>query len=93
MAWKFRRQVVLGNYIVDFYCSQLQIAIEVDGTQHYLEEGLAYDAARDEWLSAHGCMVLRYSNEAIHHCFDSVCEDIVKQCRRRESEMEKPPCR
>ena len=93
MHWKFRRQVVLGHYIVDFCCPQLRIVVEVDGTQHFLESGLAYDQTRDGWLNANGYRVLRYSNEAVNHRFEAVCEEILAVCEKREAEMKKPPCR
>ena len=47
---KFHRQKIIGNYIVDFYCPELKLIIEIDGTQHYLEEKLKYDAKRTEYF-------------------------------------------
>ena len=48
----FRRQHVLGKYIVDFYCHSRKLVIELDGSQHYEDAGRAADTARDAWLRA-----------------------------------------
>ena len=83
LSWKFRRQMVIGNYIVDFCCPALRLIVEVDGTQHYLEQGRGYDEARDAWLERQGYKVLRYSNEEINCHFEAVCEDIFRACEVR----------
>ena len=57
LGYRFRRQVLLGPYIVDFYCPALKLAIEVDGGSHNGREAL--DAHRDEHLKALGVSVLR----------------------------------
>ena len=72
------RQKGIGNYIVDFYCDKAKLAIEVDGSQHYSQQGNAADQMRDEYLSSIGITVLRYSNLDIEQRFESVCEDIQK---------------
>ena len=85
LPWKFRRQAVFGSYIVDFYCPQLGVVVEVDGTQHFLEQGKSYDAVRDEYLKSLGLHVMRYSNADVNRQFDSVVNDIFEQCRKREN--------
>lgn len=70
------RQKVIGNYIVDFYCAQKKIVIEIDGWQHYEKEGLIKDRQRDEFLKSLGIKVLRYTNIELHKNFKNVCEDI-----------------
>ena len=85
MKWKFRRQVALGDYIVDFCSPELKLVIEVDGSQHYLETGKAHDSVRDVWLAAQGYRVLRYSNADVNGRFEAVCEDILKVCEQREA--------
>ena len=72
------RQKVIGNYIVDFCCSNKKIIIEVDGFQHYEGEGLKKDIERDLYLTNLGYRVLRYTNIDINRKFDSVCCDILK---------------
>ena len=71
------RQKVIGSYIVDFYCAEAGLVIEIDGSQHYDAEGKAADAVRDEYLKAQGLKVLRYSNADINLRFRAVCEDIL----------------
>ena len=72
------RQKVIGPYIVDFYISQWRIVIELDGSQHYELEHKQMDIARDEYLSAMGLSVLRYSNADVRERFQLVCEDILR---------------
>ena len=71
------RQKVIGQYIVDFYCAEAKLVIELDGSQHYAEQGHTKDQARDEYLSALGITVLRYSNLDVLKNFRGVCEDIL----------------
>lgn len=59
---KFRRQVPVGPYVVDFYCHARQLVIEADGDQH---AGSAKDAARDQFLQQQGLRVLRFWNDEI----------------------------
>lgn len=60
---KFRRQQVIGPYIVDFYCAQAQLVVEVDGESHV---GKAErDAARDAYLQSHGLRVVRITNDDV----------------------------
>ena len=72
----FNRQKVINNYIVDFYCASAKIVIELDGSQHYYDEGKEKDSKRDEFLSSLGLTVLRYSNDDVNNSFESVCQDI-----------------
>lgn len=55
---KFYRQYPIGKYIVDFYCPEKKLIIELDGSQHLLKK--EYDAARSEFLETHGLTVLRF---------------------------------
>ena len=71
------RQKVFGNYIADFYIAQAKLAIELDGSQHYEEEGRAADRERDAYFSEKGIRVLRYANSEINRNFRAVCEDIL----------------
>ncbi|MBQ8149481.1 MAG: endonuclease domain-containing protein [Clostridia bacterium] len=82
-SFHFRRQKVIGNYIVDFYCSQARLVIELDGSQHYTEENMAKDAVRTRYLESLDLLVLRYSNMDIRRNFDGVCADIEDKLRQR----------
>ena len=72
------RQKVFGNYIADFYCARYKVAIELDGSQHYSDEGETHDAERTAYFAAQGIRVVRYSNLEIKKNFRGVCEDILK---------------
>ncbi|MCR4568080.1 MAG: endonuclease domain-containing protein [Pseudobutyrivibrio sp.] len=73
-----KRQQIIGDYIVDFYCAAKKIVIELDGTQHFECEGRSNDIIRDEYLGKLGIKVLRYSNYDIDQNFVAVCMDIRK---------------
>jgi len=62
---KFRRQVPYGPYILDFYCVQAHLVIELDGSQHYTPEGRKKDAKRDAYLRSDGLEVLRFLNDEV----------------------------
>ncbi len=72
----FCRQKIIGNYIVDFYCASKKLVIELDGSQHYEDEGKEYDKVRDAYLNSLGLTVLRYSNYDFHKMYKAICEDI-----------------
>ena len=81
-----RRQKNIGNYIVDFYCAQTRIAIELDGSQHYEENGLLKDKIRTERIEKRDLTVIRIPNNEINKNFIGVCEyidNIIEQlCNR-----------
>ncbi|MBQ6728350.1 MAG: endonuclease domain-containing protein [Clostridia bacterium] len=76
---KIYKQKLIGDYIVDFYCASKKTAIELDGSQHYMDEAVKHDGKRTEYLNSLGISVLRYSNKDIDKNFKSVCEDIYNQ--------------
>ena len=71
------RQKVIGNYIVDFYIATEKLVIELDGSQHYEDDGIENDIKRDLFLNDLGIKVLRYSNLDVNQRFESVCEAIL----------------
>ncbi len=73
---RFTRQKVLGKYIADFYSARAKLVIELDGSQHYSEEGMAYDAERTEYLENYGLTVFRIDNSEIYSNFNGICEGI-----------------
>jgi len=72
------RQKVIGRFVVDFYCAEARLVIEVDGSGHYTDEKRKADAERDEQLAKMGISVVRYSNSDIQRKFDQVCADILQ---------------
>ena len=84
---KFVRQKVIGRYIVDFYCASVRLAVEVDGTQHYGTEGMAYDRERTDYLRSLGVRTVRVPNNEVNGNFPGVCACIdmnVKELRRTD---------
>ncbi len=75
---QFKRQKVIGPYIVDFYCAAAKIVIELDGSQHYKPDAKAADIERDEYFEKYGITVLRYSNKEVNENFGWVTRDITK---------------
>jgi very-short-patch-repair endonuclease len=73
----FRRQVAIGNYIADFVCHGAKLVIELDGGQHFSEEGERADAARSAAIEAEGFKVLRLSNYDVMTNRAGVLETIV----------------
>ena len=73
---RFLRQKVIDNYIVDFYCHQARLIIEIDGSQHYQEKGLVYDRIRTEKIESRNLTVIRIPNNEIKQNFRGVCEYI-----------------
>ena len=76
----FRRQKQFGRFIVDFYCSKAKLVVEVDGNQHYTDQGKAYDQERTWYLNSLGLDVIRFSNDEVMNHFQSVCFAISKYC-------------
>jgi very-short-patch-repair endonuclease len=62
---KFRRQHPCGPYVLDFYCPQHRLAVELDGGQHFLAPGEAYDQRRDAYLAGRGIKVLRFGTNLV----------------------------
>jgi len=64
-GYKFRRQHGVGNYILDFYCPSLNLAIEIDGEPHFSKSGKQKDQKKDQFLNEAGISVLRFTNNDI----------------------------
>ncbi len=73
---RFKKQKIIGKYIVDFYCATANLVIELDGSQHYENEEIRYDEARTKFLEQFDLKVLRIPNIEINSNFDNVCEYI-----------------
>jgi len=80
---KVYKQRIIGSFIVDFYCAAANLVIELDGSQHYDSQGLAYDSKRTSFLTELGLEVLRFSNREIDRDFRGVCEQIDRAIQNR----------
>ena len=78
---RFQRQKTIDGFIVDFYCHEARLAIEIDGSQHYTEQGLDYDRERDAILTAHGLRILRFTNTDLNTRFPAVCQEIDREVK------------
>ena len=76
---KIYKQRIIDNYIADFYCHSARVVIELDGSQHYTNQGKVQDEVRTDVLEKYGIYVLRFSNKEIDENFEGVCKmiDIV----------------
>ena len=77
---KFRRQHVIAPYIVDFYCHELGLVIELDGSQHGTDDAIEYDAERTKFLEALDLKVVRYWSDDVLSRTDVVLEDLWNVC-------------
>ena len=73
---KFRRQHPMGNYILDFYCHQLKIVIEVDGGYHEEINQKKYDESKDSYLRGFGIEVIRITNDRVLKDLDGVIREL-----------------
>jgi very-short-patch-repair endonuclease len=69
---KFFRQYSFGPYILDFYCPQKKLAVELDGGQHNQLDGREYDADRTNYLNVYGIEVVRFWNNEVLGNMDGV---------------------
>jgi very-short-patch-repair endonuclease len=85
VGFQFHRQVPIGKYIVDLYCKELKVAIEIDGMSHLHEETFAYDERRQSELEQMGVTVLRFQErevrEQIAGVVEAIKEFLVKKSR------------
>ncbi len=87
---KFRRQVSIGKFIVDFYCSELQLVIGLDDSSHLDNTQSGIDKERDRLLVENGFTVVRYLNNAIDENLEGVLEDICRCCEQIQTSATSP---
>ena len=80
---RWYKQRIIGNFIADFYCPQIKLVIELDGSQHYSDEGLSYDENRTKIINEYGIEVIRISNTEIDSNFINVCNYINEEIKKR----------
>jgi very-short-patch-repair endonuclease len=73
---RFQRQKAIDDFIADFYCHKAKLIIEIDGSQHYTEEGRQKDEFRTEILEGYDLKVIRFTNRQINTNFHGVCKYI-----------------
>ena len=80
-GYKFRRQHPIARFIIDFYCAETKLCIELDGSQHFEPEQLAYDRARTDYLEELGYTVIRFQNHEVEESLNRVLEKIRQFCK------------
>jgi very-short-patch-repair endonuclease len=86
-GYKFRRQHPIHNFIIDFYCAEAKLLIEIDGESHLQTSQLNYDAARTEYLEALGYKVIRYTNSDIRYNIQAVADEILRTVENRIAQL------
>ena len=82
LGYKFRRQFSVGSYILDFYCPELKLCIELDGAGHYTMDGAKYDKQRSDYLfKEYGIKVLRFENRDLYYNLEGVLNEITSYLR------------
>jgi very-short-patch-repair endonuclease len=82
-GYKFRRQHELGPYILDFYCDEARLSIELDGGQHASEQSKAYDRERSRYLESAGVREVRFWNSEVTRNLSGV-EEFISQALKRD---------
>jgi len=75
---RFRRQYSVGRYVIDFYCPELKLAIEVDGESHFREGAEEYDTFRQQQIEYYGIRFLRFMNSEVYNNLHGVLETIYQ---------------
>ncbi len=75
---KFRRQHSVGNFILDFYCPAIKLCIELDGQDHYWEQGMKRDERKTAYLKSKNIQVLRFENRLVFEDLNYIIEMILK---------------
>lgn len=77
--YKFRRQYSIGDYIVDFYCPTLRLAIEIDGDSHFVDsDAMVYDQKREKFLTEHNIKIIRFHNSDVMRNSNAVVNKILE---------------
>lgn len=86
LGYKFRRQHSIGGYIVDFYCAETRLVIEIDGSSHDVLDQKEYDSVRDQFLKDLNHTVLRFKNEEV----DAEIEKVITKIQKNLSPSPSP---
>lgn len=87
LRYDFHRQKPIGNFILDFFCNKLKLAIELDGYTHTFEEVADNDKIKYEKLKEHGISLLRFHDEDVMNNIDGVVEvilDFIRDFERKQ---------
>ena len=82
LGYKFRRQYSVDSYVIDFFCPELKLAVEVDGTSHFKDGAEYYDRNRQESIEQLGIKFLRFNNAEVYKNLNGVLEVIVDNVQK-----------
>jgi len=85
LDFKFRRQYGIGNYIVDFYCPKIKLAIEIDGSTHIEEEVFKRDQRKEKYIKFLGINLIRFNGDRIFNDLENVLQDLSQTCKNLSS--------
>lgn len=91
LRYKFRRQYSVEAFVVDFYCTSLKLAIEVDGESHFTDDASLRDEERQRIIEEYGLTFLRFTNSEIYENIDGVVNRILQRIDELTSPA--PPCK
>ena len=83
LEYRFTRQKPIGDYIVDFYCKELLLAIELDGYSHHFEETIEKDQRKDAFLKSKSIDILRFEDKDVLGDIDNVLAVIIDYIEKR----------
>jgi len=83
LKYKFRRQHPIDFFIIDFYCAEAKLLIEIDGSSHLEKEQQEYDHARTEYLEAREYKVIRFTNDDVRYNIHAVVTEIMEEVEKR----------
>jgi very-short-patch-repair endonuclease len=89
LKYKFRRQHPIDRFIVDFYCAEAKLLIEIDGGSHLQKEQMEYDQARTEYLEYLGYKVIRFTNDDVRYNINAITDEIIRVIEKRIEENSK----
>lgn len=89
-GYKFRRQYSIENYVVDFYCPELKLAIEVDGQSHYIDGATRHDKKRQDIIESFGINILRFTNREVYENIEGVLIKLKQHIGKKPPLT--PPC-
>lgn len=87
---KFRRQHPIGIYVADFYCDEEKLVIEIDGRDHFTEQGRIHDDARDQFMHSQGIRIMRFTGKQVETETDWVLTQ-VDQVLGSQTQAPHPP--
>ena len=91
-GFKFRRQHPAGEFVIDFFCAILKLAIEVDGSAHDCAQASRKDARRSQWLREHGIATLGVPASAVLNDIEAVVVRVGEVCRERNDKLADRRC-